>query len=427
MKVLALIYAISPSRGSEYSVGWNYAAELSQDHDVHVLYGCAGMHMGEFGDIVPEDIETTFPRLKMIRVVPDIWCNILNFANKSGIFKYSFYLAYRRWHGLAFRAALELCENEAFDVVHFVSPIGFREPGYMRRLGIPYMWGPIGGVVPQLVRRPVWKFSFANCLALLKNVVTQFQFRHSGNVATEINEANKIVAATTDTAAYIFARFGRIVDVWPENGIREIDLRDPKETSALSPFRFVWVGSLDDRKSPDLFIEALAQIGRKCKWEAVVVGAGPMLQRLSDRVRVVGIADRVRFTGAIPRVKVLDEIAASDIHVITSMAEGNPTVLWEAMSCGVPTVTLDHCGMHDTVCEECGVKIPIGTVREMILSLSNVLRSLAMERNRSSVLRSGVLLCRRNHLWSVRRRQIEQGFDDAIADHKRRHDVFNKL
>lgn len=32
-----------------------------------------------------------------------------------------------------------------FDLIHYVGMIGYREPGYLWKLGLPYIWGPISG------------------------------------------------------------------------------------------------------------------------------------------------------------------------------------------------------------------------------------------------------------------------------------------
>ena len=39
-----------------------------------------------------------------------------------------------------------IIENENFDLIHNLNPIGYREPGYLWKLNLPYIWGPIGGI-----------------------------------------------------------------------------------------------------------------------------------------------------------------------------------------------------------------------------------------------------------------------------------------
>ena len=58
----------------------------------------------------------------------------------------------------------------------------------------------------------------------------------------------------------------------------------------------------------------------------------------------------------------------SDLHAMTSLAEGNPAVLYEAISLGIPTISLDQDGMHDTLANGNGILIPISTYDETIKS-----------------------------------------------------------
>ena len=44
--ILVLAYMLSPYKGSEFSVAWNYVTEMSKDNNLTVLYGISGKHMG---------------------------------------------------------------------------------------------------------------------------------------------------------------------------------------------------------------------------------------------------------------------------------------------------------------------------------------------------------------------------------------------
>ena len=50
-KILVLAYAISPYRGSEYSVAWNYVTEMSKSNELVVIYGTSGSHMGDIEEM----------------------------------------------------------------------------------------------------------------------------------------------------------------------------------------------------------------------------------------------------------------------------------------------------------------------------------------------------------------------------------------
>jgi hypothetical protein len=55
-------------------------------------------------------------------------------------------LAYQNWLGDAYEEARHELEHCDYDLVHLVTYVGWRFPGTFYRLGIPFVWGPIGGM-----------------------------------------------------------------------------------------------------------------------------------------------------------------------------------------------------------------------------------------------------------------------------------------
>lgn len=80
---------------------------------------------------------------------------------------------------------------------------------------------------------------------------------------------------------------------------------------------------------------ALEALGLLTGLSVIVVGDGPELAALSARF------PSVRFTGRLPRSDALRFIAAADVLVSASGAEGAPTVVREARQLGVPVVAVN--------------------------------------------------------------------------------------
>ena len=157
--ILVLAYSVSPIRGSEYSVGWNYIREMSKDHNLIVLYGLAGDHMGDLDEVALSSTCQSLPGVEWISVRPNWIANLLNTPNKNDFLVYSFYFAYRIWHSQAYRVALSIIKTGNVDLIHQVCPIGYREPGYLWKIPKPFIWGPIGGMDNRSV-----KFAFEKSL-----------------------------------------------------------------------------------------------------------------------------------------------------------------------------------------------------------------------------------------------------------------------
>ena len=142
LRVLALAYLISPVRGSEYAVAWNYVQAMREHCDITVLYGSAGPHMGDVDDFGKSNFVDTEGQPVSFRLVPQSpLARWLNGLNRRGILTYTFYLAFNAWHRSAVREAEKLIVEQEFDLIHLVGPIGYREPGYLWRLPLPYVWG----------------------------------------------------------------------------------------------------------------------------------------------------------------------------------------------------------------------------------------------------------------------------------------------
>ena len=92
MHILVLAYAISPTRGSEYSVAWNYVTRMSKYHKLTVLYGCSGNHIGDCEEIERYATGKGIHNVDFSCVKSTKWVNILNWCNKKGFLGYTFYL-----------------------------------------------------------------------------------------------------------------------------------------------------------------------------------------------------------------------------------------------------------------------------------------------------------------------------------------------
>lgn len=414
--ILVLAYSISPVRGSEYAVGWNYVTHMAERHKLIVLYGLAGDHMGDAQEIVSYggnaagDTEFVF-------VAPDRFARVLNSLNVSGVFPFSFYLAYRFWHRSAARKASEIISSRTIDVVHYLCPIGYREPGYLWKLNKPYIWGPIGG----MNMRPLRPFAFYGLSAIIKtagrNIVNWLQFRLSPRLQRAIQASNVLIANTSENARLIESVHGRLPLLMPENAITAV--AEMPAPACVAPLALIWVGRIDAAKALEILLVALAEL-KDASWTLEVVGDGPRAGPARALAEDLGLSDRVDWTGILPRRAVQDRFEAADVHVLTSLAEAHSTVLWEAMSLGVPTIAFDHCGMHDSICDACGIRVPLGNFTQMAANMADAIRSLLDDPSRIAALSAGALRCAAKNGWAARADRWETLYDLAIANHDAR-------
>jgi len=108
------------------------------------------------------------------------------------------------------------------------------------------------------------------------------------------------------------------------------------------------VGHLVHTKGQQDFIEAAAEISRSHPAARfVLIGEGEARQALESQAAGLKIADRVAFAGFRPNVP--DLLAALDVFVMPSHAEGLCTSVIEAMFAGLPVVATNAGGLAEVV------------------------------------------------------------------------------
>lgn len=145
-----------------------------------------------------------------------------------------------------------------------------------------------------------------------------------------------------------------------------------KEQSLLrfsSPY-IVTVGRLVENKNISLLLEAMSRISWT-QLHLVVLGEGPLRERLAKEAEALGLEDRVHFCGFVENPFPI--IKRADLYVSSSNAEGFPNALLEAMALQVPVVasncnsgpseiiddreTLDIDGIYEG---RYGILVPVG-------------------------------------------------------------------
>ncbi len=118
----------------------------------------------------------------------------------------------------------------------------------------------------------------------------------------------------------------------------------------------VAVGKLSEQKDyPNLF-NALKRLDPETvRFQAFVVGEGPLKVELEDKIDSLGLRDRVRLLGVrhdVPRL-----MSAADVFVLPSAWEGFGLVVAEAMACQRVVVATD-CGGVKEVLGDAGYLVP---------------------------------------------------------------------
>jgi glycosyltransferase involved in cell wall biosynthesis len=131
---------------------------------------------------------------------------------------------------------------------------------------------------------------------------------------------------------------------------RDGDVRIDGVAEQPSVHRLVFVGRLAHVKGLDVLLPALVTLRKQLgDVRLTIVGDGPERESLEGLVTSLGLRDAVDMVGSKSPDEVRDILAASDVFVLPSFAEGVPVVLMEAMAAGVPVVTTQIAGVPELI------------------------------------------------------------------------------
>lgn len=420
MNILVMAYAISPYRGSEYAVAWNYVIHMSKKNNLTVLYGTSDEHIGETDTIDEYLKEHTVENVRFIAVKPNALTNLLNWPNRNGLFVYTFYYAFTTWQRTAYNMACEILRTEQFDLVHNVGPIGYREPGYLWKLGLPYVWGPVGGTnnAPQQLMKHMPLIG--RMKQTFRNVANIIQFHTKHRLKLALKATDVLLTATSENQRKFKEVYHKNSFCFPENCITGKVILDESKFNNPSKYNIIVIGTLDARKSIHIFLESLVLVYNRNMLHVDIVGDGPLRDTLHKFSKENGLDKLITWHGQLPRIKAVKIFNSAHLHVITSVSEGNPTTIWEAMSYGVPTMSFDHCGMHDTICDRCGIRVPIAKrYKDCVADIARNIDELLEHPERFQQLARGVLECAKRYTWDEREKLLnEEIYIKAIENYK---------
>jgi glycosyltransferase involved in cell wall biosynthesis len=138
------------------------------------------------------------------------------------------------------------------------------------------------------------------------------------------------------------------------------------------------VGRLSEEKGFDVLIRATRTLlSRGLDVRLVIVGEGGERASLEQLARELGVADRVRLAGWQADVRPYFE--AMDAFALSSLREGLPNVLLEAMALGVPVVSTRVNGVPRLVQDgRNGFLVAAGDVEGMTTALAGLLRNAGL-------------------------------------------------
>ena len=402
MKVLLSAYACEPNRGSEEGFGWNWSTHLAKEgHQVWVM---TRPHTRL--KIEEELTRNPIPNLNFIYIdVPSKYKKFL-----KGLF--GVYAHYFIWQRTILDYALDFVERQPVDVVHHVTWGSLIGGSRLWKLGIPFVFGPVGGgqVAPQSLKSYFYKNwrqesirTFTTEHILPRNPLTRKMLKHTA----------LLLATNSDTYAIAEQMGAPNTKLFLDTGLPEhYYAESPKQTFTNDVMNILWVGRLLERKALKLSLDAVSKLS--IPFRMTILGNGPQDENVPLWIKELNLEDRVFWKGRVPWAEVQKALREHEVFLFNSLRDSFGSQLLEAMSNGLAIVTLDHHGAHDFVPPQAGIRVPIGSPEDTATSLAHALTQLQQNPELIKTMSRAALEFSRRNKWTVKANQITKLYETVL-------------
>ncbi len=122
----------------------------------------------------------------------------------------------------------------------------------------------------------------------------------------------------------------------------------------------VFVGNLIREKGIDSLLDALRIIKEEKGILTIILGEGPLKRYLQKRSPEVALGqNKIMLKGQVPHDEIPLWMNAADLLILPSLSEGWPTVISEALACGLPVIASAVGGIPEAIKDEhYGILVP---------------------------------------------------------------------
>lgn len=377
MKVLISAVACNPYLGSENYVGWAAVKALARDHELWVLTGrrnVPDLQRAQNEGLVPPNVHFVFAgqcspwHPNRMRARLQGWREYVGFSKAI------------------LPVARQLHATEKFDVVQHVTFCTWRVASPLWELGIPLVFGPVGGY-EQFPMRMMRILSPASAAFELARMASNRISRCSPAVRHCLRGAAHVLTANAETAGLAKALRG------PAGGVSELSqgFYSAAQIQAFArfapgkdpggPLRLFAAGNMEGRKGVVLALIALAEAKKNGVNFQYRLGAqGPEIGHLKQLASQLGLQAEVLFGEGLQGEAYQQELGRTHIFLLPSFRESAGLTMMEAMLAGAVPVVADCGGPGSIVTRQCGYKVPVTHRQQMIRQLAETI--VLLDRNR---------------------------------------------
>lgn len=176
--------------------------------------------------------------------------------------------------------------------------------------------------------------------------------------------------------------------------------------------RVINVANMRPVKDHITLLESFARLTKSMKGVRLsLVGDGPLRGQLEEFCAQQSIHD-VEFLGKLPHRDVLEHIANSDVFILTSVEEGLPNVIIEALALGKPVIATAVGGIPEVVKDGVnGILVPPKSPEHVAKALERMLSDSGLRRKLGEAAAESV----KDYTWSKIAEKYERIYNTALS------------
>ena len=389
MKILVSAFACLPNAGSEGGVGWRWAEEWAREHEVVVITDASRRAAIE-AHLAAHPLSN--PRFVYFRPGWLLWMPLNSLTAQ---------VLYQLWQIALLPFVRRLHDAEHFDLAHHVSYGVFRQPSLIGHVGIPLVFGPVGGG-----EDAPWRLKQSMSLAerlreLLRSLLNGFA-RIDPLLRWGLKGCALILAKTGDTARALPAGFENRTVVALEIGTLPREGVTPRQAPSGRTLRLLYAGRLLGWKGIHLGLASIARArAAGVNVEFHIVGSGPYEERLRHQTVRLGIGEMVRWFPSIPQAELFAKYREMDAVLFPSLHDSSGNVVMEALSFALPVICLDLGGPAEIVTDESGCVVRTAGLDEagVVACMASAIERLARDVGEYERLSAGALARAEELAW----------------------------
>ncbi len=422
LKVLLSAHEISPVVGSECASGWNIITRLGYYHDITLLYAESNQfdtnnYKNQIYDYIQKNgnipgIEFfPVPQPLITKKIASINRRISSKKTSVGL-SFLYFMGVKYWEKQVFRAVKKLLKDREYDLVHHFNHISFREPGFLWKINLPFVWGPTSGLsrIPfQYITDMPLNEIFYNTL---RNFLNYTQFYLNRRIHLAIKKARLVYYVTSDDG-HFFSKKNTYSENLLDMGAYEV-IGDKVKYHNTNIISILWVGRLYHLKALDILLNAVgsSEILKKIL-EIKIIGDGPQ-KEYYQKLAISLTLSNIKWIGLISKDDVFKEMRNSDALVHTSIKEAASAVILESISAGLPVICHDSFGMKFAINETCGIKVPYISREKSVEGFRIALEKLCTEPSLIDTLSIGAVKRAKELSWDSMAAKIASDYISII-------------